>query len=124
MKVKVLPNKLEQKCAILSSVYFQYVSDFGSWSKVMTVMILNIDDLFRTYNIRSIILFEDDFNFAHKLYFSSKLMKILETSGVLPQEQHGVRSVQELIDMGVLRSLLFNCVINTRSNGVLRYYYA
>ena len=72
-------------------ICFQSGSAFGNFIKVLVVIILKIYGLLRAENIRAVILFKDESNLATKLYFRSRLMKISERSGVLPQEQHGVR---------------------------------
>ena len=77
---------------MLTQICFHYWTAFGFWSKVLTVMILNISVVNITYNLRAILLFESDFNFLNKLYFVISLMKIAGNSGVLPQAQHVGRS--------------------------------
>ena len=87
-------------------------------------MILNIDRVFITDKLRDILIFESNFNFSNKLYFGIMLMEIVESSGVIPQEQHGVRSGNMSIEVELLISLFFDYVIQTRRNTELGLYYA
>ena len=50
-------------------------------------------------NLRYIILFKSDLKFSNKIYFGIKLIKTAESSGILPQEQHGSRSVHTPINV-------------------------
>ena len=52
-------------------------------------MILKISRVIRTDNLKAVLLFEADLNFSNKLYFGSIFIKRAESSGFLPQEQHG-----------------------------------
>ena len=61
-------------------------------------MILNIGGVIRTYKLRFVLLFESDFNFANNVYFGSRLMKISESLGVLPQGKYGGSSGHNLIE--------------------------
>ena len=74
-------------------------------------MILNIGGIIRTYNLISILLFESEFKFANKLCFVIRLTKRVESSGVLPQEQHNGRLVHTSIEVEVLRVLFFEYVM-------------
>ena len=65
----------------------------------MTAVILKISDVIRTDNLGDIPLFEAEFNFANKTYFISRIMKRAESSVLIPQEQHRVRSVHTPIDV-------------------------
>ena len=51
-------------------------------------------------------------------------MEIVESSGVIPQEQHGVRSGNMSIEVELLISLFFDYVIQTRRNASLVSYVA
>ena len=116
-------KKLSNIHAIMTQICFQYGAAFGRLSKGLTFMILKIDVVIRTYKLRDIILFEADFNFANNLYFWNKLMKIEESSGVLPQEQHFIRSGHTSIEVAVTRSLFFDYAIRKRRNFTLGFYY-
>ena len=87
-------------------------------------MILNIDRVFITDKLRDILIFESNFNFSNKLYFGIMLMEIAESSGFIPQEQHGVRSGNMPIEVELLISLFFDYVIQTRRNASLVSYVA
>ena len=87
-------------------------------------MILNIDRVIIADKLRDIPIFESNFNFSNKLYFGIMLMEIVESSGVIPQEQHGVRSGNMPIEVELLISLFFDYVIQTRRNASLVSYVA
>ena len=69
---------------------------------------MNIEGVIATDKLRDILLFEDDLNFANKIYFVSTLMKRAEISGVLPEEHHGGRSGYTSIEVALLRSVFFD----------------
>ena len=106
----------------MTHICFQYGYAFLQWSKVLTVVILKIAESIRTYKLRTILLLEYYSNFSDKIYFGSILMKGVENSGFLPQEQHGGRSEHTLIQVAVLRSIFFEYIIHTRSNAALVLY--
>ena len=85
-------------------------------------MIFNIDGSIKTDNIRDILQFEADFNFANKPYFGIGLMKIVESLGVLAQEKNGFRPGHTAIELEVLRSLFFEYFIQKRRNSALVQY--
>ena len=83
---------------------------------------MNISGVIRTDNLRDILLFEVDLKFSNKLYFGSRLTKIVEISGVLPQEQHSGRSGHTSIEVAVLIILFFDYTRPTIRNASLRLY--
>ena len=121
-KVAVPSNKLKNVNYIITQICFHSGSAFVLMKKYLTVMLLKITGVIRTYKLRGIIQFGSGFNFADKLYFESKLMKREGSSGVLPQEQHGVRSRHISIEVVVLIRLVFGYVIYTRRNSALGSY--
>ena len=73
-------------------------------------MILKISGVIRTYKLRAVLLFEDDFNFANKFYFGIRYTKRAESSGVIPQVQHGDISEHKSIEVALLRSIFFDYI--------------
>ena len=61
---------------MLTHIFFQYGDSFVLYSKGLTVIILNIYGLIIKDNLRDILIFDYDFNFANKIYFGSSLVKI------------------------------------------------
>ena len=74
-------------------------------------MLLKIYEVMRTDKLRDILLFESDLNFSNEIFFLNTLMKIAESSGVLPHEQHGDRSGHMLIEVAVLKIIFFDYII-------------
>ena len=68
----------------MKRICFQYEAAFVFWIKGLTFIILNISGVIITDNLRAILLFEADLNFANKLYFGMILMKREDRSVVLP----------------------------------------
>ena len=77
-------------------------------------MLLKVDGLVITDKLGAILIFEADFNFQHNSYFGISWTKGVESSGVLPQKEHGGRSVHTSIEVAVIRSLFFDYVIQKR----------
>ena len=62
---------------MLRQILFQSVATFGTYSKGLTLMLLNIHGVVITDNIRAIIIFETDLNITNKLYFGIMQKSVL-----------------------------------------------
>ena len=62
---------------MLRQILFQSVATFGTYSKGLTLMLLNIRGVVITDNIRAIIIFETDLNITNKLYFGIRQKYVL-----------------------------------------------
>ena len=107
---------------MMKNICFQYGTEIGRWRKGPTVMLLMIYRVVITEKLRDILLFEANFNFSNKLYFGNRLMKVAESSGVLPQKQHGGISGHTSIKVALLRSLLFDYARETINNAEIGSY--
>ena len=74
-KAELLSNKIANFRAMMTQIFFQSGSDFGCRIKGLIVMLLKISGLIRTDKLRSVLIFESDFNLANKIYFGIISMK-------------------------------------------------
>jgi hypothetical protein len=75
------------------------------WRQMVDVMILKRAGLTTLANLRTIVLFHPDCNFAFK-HVGREMMKMAEVAGSLASEKYGSRKGKRAIDLAVNKTLV------------------
>ena len=76
------------------------------WTKGVSVMLENAKGIADAKKLRAIILLEVDFNTAHKIIFSNRLIPNLEVINTIPREVIGGRRSQDATHLALQKKLI------------------
>ena len=88
------------------------------WRKATDSMLLKKEGVFQVDKLRTIVLFEADFNYMNK-FIGRTVMQTAEKNGTLAEEQYGSRAGRKAIDQAINKRLYFDILRQHQINGAI-----
>ena len=88
------------------------------WTKACDAMLLKKEGVTRVDKLRTIVLFEADFNYMNK-FIGREMMRAAERNGTMADEQYGSRTGRKAIDQAVNKRLFFDILRQRKIDGAI-----
>jgi hypothetical protein len=107
MKAGVWDDQISSLDWIMTKLPLELGFSLKRWKQCLDVMLLKKSGLTDLSNLRTIVLFPADCNFAFK-HVGRAMMRIAEQTNSLAPEQYGSRKWHKAIDLAVNKALTFD----------------